>query len=125
LMQLLAANGLSDRVSFLQMNVFGRTMALAHKGTSGRDHLGNHHCSVMIGRGLKGSVIGGVAPLNGDYGALAIDSITGVGAASGDIPFAETFASVGKTLGAAVGVDSTYLDANIIGGKPVVAALAT
>ena len=125
LMNLLATNGLSDRVSFLQMNVFGRTMAVAHKGTSGRDHLGNHHCSVMIGKGLKGSVVGGVTPMNGDYGALAIDAATGSGVSVGDVPFGETFAAVGKTLGAAVGVDSTYLNANINGGKVVTGALAT
>ena len=41
----------------------------------------------------------------------------------GDIPFAETLAAMGKTLGAAVGVPRETLDRHILGGKVVTGAL--
>jgi len=42
----------------------------------------------------------------------------------GDIPYEQTLASVGKTLGKAVGVAQADLDAQITMGKVVTAALA-
>jgi hypothetical protein len=125
LMQALASAGLQDRVTFVSLNVFGRTMSILHKGRGGRDHLANHHCTVMIGKPIRGSVIGGVAPKADDFGALPIDSKTGRGDAGGDISFDETLASVGKTIGVAVGVDPAVLDAPITAGRAVSAALAT
>lgn len=122
LMQKLSELGLQDQVTFAAMNVFGRT--LAKKGTKGRDHLANHHATVMIGKGLKGSVVGGLMPKAGDYAAMPIVSATGVGDLGGDIPFEETLGAVGKTLGTAIGVDPVALDENILVGKPVKAALA-
>jgi hypothetical protein len=128
IVQLLAAlksAGLQDKVTFASMNVFGRTMAVAHKGQNGRDHLANHHCTVMIGKAIKSSVIGGVQPMAGDYGAMPIDSASGKGVASGgDVKFEETLGSVGKTLGKAVGVDPAVLDDQITLGKAIPAALA-
>jgi hypothetical protein len=122
LMQKLTELGLQDRVTFAAMNVFGRT--LAKKGTKGRDHLANHHASVLIGKGFRGSVIGGLAPKAGDYAALPIVSATGAGDPSGDIPFEETLAAMGKTLGTALGIGSVALNENITLSKPVKAALA-
>jgi hypothetical protein len=122
LMQKLAELGLQDQVTFAAMNVFGRT--LAKKGTKGRDHLANHHATVMIGKGIKGSVVGGLVPKSGDYAAMPIVSATGAGDLSGDIPFEETLGAVGKTLGTALGIGAPALDENILVGKPVKAALA-
>lgn len=119
----LASADLDSKVSFMATNVFGRT--LSTKGTTGRDHQANHHCTVMIGSALKGGVVGGVTAMANDFGAMAIDSQTGAAVRSGDIPFLETFAAVGKTFGAAVGVPSTFLDENITGGKVVQGALKT
>lgn len=125
LMQALAAAGLQDRVTFVAMNVFGRTMSLAHKQRTGRDHLANHHCTIMIGKGIRGSVIGGIAPKAGDYGALPINSTTGKGDAGGDVAFEDTLGSVGKTLGIAVGVKPAVLEDQITQGKAIAPALAT
>jgi hypothetical protein len=121
LMQKLAEMGLQDRVTFAAMNVFGRT--LAKKGTKGRDHLANHHVTVMIGKGIRPGVIGGLAPKAGDYGALPIVSATGRGDAAGDIPFEATLGAMGKTLGLALGVAPATLDQNILIGAPIKAAL--
>jgi hypothetical protein len=122
LMQKLAELGLQDQVTFAAMNVFGRT--LAKKGTKGRDHLANHHATVMIGKGFKGSVIGGLMPKAGDYAAMPIVSSSGAGDMAGDIPFEATLGAVGKTLGTAIGISQPALDENILVGKPVAAALA-
>ena len=124
LMAALKSAGMQDKVTFASMNVFGRTMAVAHKGQQGRDHLANHHCTLMIGKGIRGSVIGGVQPMAGDYGAMPIDSSSGLGNAGGDIKFEDTLGSVGKTLGRAVGVDPAVLDDQITQGKAIGPALA-
>jgi uncharacterized protein (DUF1501 family) len=122
LMTKLAELGLQDNVTFAAMNVFGRT--LAKKGTKGRDHLANHHATVLIGKGFKGGVVGGLVPKAGDYSALPIMSATGKGDMGGDITFDATLASMGKTLGRALGVSPAALDENILMGKPVTSALA-
>ena len=114
--------GIQDQVTFAAMNVFGRT--LKKKGTTGRDHWSSHHCTVMIGPGIRGGVVGGVKPMSGDYGALAIDSRTGEGRDGADISFNDTLGAVGKTLGTALGVSAAALDENISTGKVVSAALA-
>jgi hypothetical protein len=122
LFQKLTDLGLQDRVTFAAMNVFGRT--LSKKGTTGRDHLANHHTTVMFGKAIKPSVIGGLEPKAGDYAAQAIVSATGAGSDSGDIPFEETLGALAKTLGTAIGVSPAALDENILLGKAVPAALA-
>jgi hypothetical protein len=122
LMGELSENALQDRVSFALWNVFGRT--LVKKGLAGRDHWGSHHVSLMIGKGFQPGVIGGVTPQAGDYAALPIDSATGRGMAQGaDIPFNDTLAALGKTLGAGLGLSEAMLDASIGSGKVVRAAL--
>ncbi len=104
------------------LNVFGRT--LKKKGSTGRDHNSGHHVMVLMGDGIKGGVVGGITPNddNSDYIASSIDSTTGE--KNGDIPFEETLASAGKTLGAALGVPSDRLDQMIDGGKVVSSILA-
>lgn len=104
------------------LNVFGRD--LARKGRQGRDHNGRHHCAVLIGEGLRSGVVGGIEPTGRDYQAQAIDSGTGRASASGDIPHEETFQSMAKTLGVALGVPRTRLDETITGGKVIESALA-
>ena len=120
----LNAAGLQDRVTFAMMNVFGRTLSAA-RYTNGRDHQGDHHVTVLIGKPFKGSVVGGLEPTNSDYRALSIDSASGAGIAggTGDIPFSDTLASVGKTLAAGSGVDRGFVDQDIRRGKVVAGAL--
>lgn len=125
LWSLLVANGIQDRVSFLSFNVFGRTMQ-APKNLNGRAHNGNHHVAVMFGAPFRGSVIGGVEPVDRDYGAMSIDSSSGHGVrgGGGDIALGESLQSMALTFGTGVGVDGAFLAANIRGGKRVGAALA-
>jgi hypothetical protein len=115
----LQAAGLEDRVTFAAYNVFGRT--LKKKGIEGRDHWGSHHATVMIGKNIKPGVVGGLEPKANDYYATGIDAKTG--GKGGDIPFAETLSAMGKTLGAAAGLQPAALDRAIAGGKVVTGAL--
>src|SRR5207302_503289 len=121
--------GLQDRVTFAAMNVFGRTLTNRHRPEAnrlqGRDHYASHHCTVLIGKGVKGGVYGGVGVrmANADVSALPINSVTGRGDLSGDISFEDSLAAVGKTIGAAVGVDPAVLDDQITTAKPIRAAL--
>jgi hypothetical protein len=121
----LGAAGLTDQVTFANLNVFGRTLAVANRGITGRDHLANHHVTMIVGKNVRPSVIGGVVPLKGsnEYTAVAIDSTSGAGGPSGDIAVTDTLASVGKTLAAAVGVDPSVTDDLITGGTRIGAAL--
>ena len=111
--------GLADQVTFAMYNVFGRT--LKKNGVAGRDHWGSHHATLMMGKNVRAGVIGGLEPKNNDYYATAIDSKTG--RSGGDIPFAETLSAMGKTLGAAVGIQAGVMDKYIAGGKVVQGAL--
>ncbi len=123
--QAIADAGLGDQVTFAMTNVFGRTM-IASQSVNGRQHNESHHVSVLIGPGIKGSVVGGVAqPAAGkEYAAQPIVAATGQGSASGDIPFAATFGAMGKTLAAAAGIAADTIEKNVLTGKVVGAALA-
>ena len=121
LMSQLSSAGLSDQVTFMSLNVFGRT--LGPSNTDGRQHNPNHQVSITIGKPFKGGVIGAVGQVAGDYGALPINSTTGAGGPGGDIEAGSTLASFGKTSLAAVGVDSATIDSLIATGKVVPAAL--
>ena len=122
LMAQLSSLGLADQVSFLSLNVFGRTLGPAN--TDGRQHNGNHQVSIAIGKPFAGGVIGGVAPVAGDYGALSIDSKSGRGVAGGDIAAVDTLASFGKTALAAVGIDAGTIGTTITSGQVIAGALA-
>ncbi|MEL6190268.1 MAG: hypothetical protein AAFU79_37070, partial [Myxococcota bacterium] len=100
------------------INVFGRT--LRKKGIQGRDHNRAHHVTVMFGDAFRGQVVGGIERVGKDYGATSIDAQTG--AARGNIPFEETFASMAKTLGVAMGVPRSTMDARVKLGQVVEAA---
>lgn len=120
--------GLEDRVTIALQNVFGRTLSTtAHENNAnGRNHNANHHCTVLIGSNLKSAVVGGVRPQNNkfDYQATGFDSATGASNDGGDVPFEDTFGSVAKTFGRAVGVDAAVLEEQITKGKVIPAALA-
>lgn len=127
----LDALGLRDSVTFAAMNVFGRTLSFKGTGTesAGRDHLANHHCTVLIGKGVKAGVVGGIEANGNDFKAMALSSATGLGvpaaqASSADIAFSDTLGALGKTLGASLGVPAQALEDNITQGKAVTAALA-
>jgi hypothetical protein len=122
LMQQLAAAGLSDKVTFMSLNVFGRTLGPGN--TDGRQHNENHQVSVTIGKPFLGGVIGGVAPAQKDYGALPIDSKTGKGSVTGDIPMVSTLASFGRTMLAAVGVAPAVITSDVTSGTIITPALA-
>ncbi|HVT08566.1 MAG TPA: DUF1501 domain-containing protein [Polyangia bacterium] len=122
LMQKLASAGLSDQVTFMSLNVFGRTLGPAN--TDGRQHNQNHQVSLTIGKPFKGGVIGGVAPVGSDYGATAIDSATGASSPTGDVPALQSLASFGQTVLAAVGAPDAARSANVKSGKVITAALA-
>ncbi|HEY2510345.1 MAG TPA: DUF1501 domain-containing protein [Polyangiaceae bacterium] len=123
LMSQLASAGLSDQVSLVTLNVFGRT--LGPSNTDGRQHNPNHQVSVTIGKPFRGGIIGGLAPVAGDYGATGIDSATGRSVASGaDVAAVNTLGAFGQTLLAAVGVDSGTISAQIAQGKVISGALA-
>ena len=122
LMQQLAAAGLSDQVTLMSLNVFGRTLGPGN--TDGRQHNQNHQVSVTIGKPFKGGVIGGVTPAGNDYGATAIDSATGASSATGDVPALQSLAAFGQTMLAAVGAPTVTVSANVTSGKVVTGALA-
>jgi len=123
LVNLLDQNGLSDKVTFASLNVFGRT--LLRKGTSGRDHWPRHAVSLLMGSRIRAGVVGGVVPYQDDYTSVGIDSGSGRAMdGGGDVPYEETLGAVGKTIGAAVGVAQPRLDEAITAGKALRAALA-
>jgi hypothetical protein len=122
LMQQLAAANLADSVTFASLNVFGRT--LGPSNTDGRQHNSNHQVSITIGKPFRGGVIGGVGPVQGDYGAMPIDSKTGLGSPSGDIDPVASLSSFGRTMLAAVGGDSSTIAAQINAGQVVGVALS-
>jgi Protein of unknown function (DUF1501) len=115
LMSQLQAAGLQDQVSFLTLNVFGRTLTTKN----GRNHNPNHQVSVAIGKPFRAGVIGGVAPVKTDFGATAIDSTTGASSGSGDVAAIDSLASFGKSVMAAVGIEQTVIDTAIPVGKVI------
>ena len=131
LMADLKSLSLQDKVTFATWNVFGRNLNGIAKVTSraGRDHYGNHAVTVMIGKNVAPSVIGGpVANSGGAYVASAIDSTTGAASASGDIAADSTHDAAARTLAAALGIPASVMASDFIssaGGKVVPSALTT
>jgi hypothetical protein len=131
LMADLKSLSLQDKVTFATWNVFGRNLNGIAKVTSraGRDHYGNHAVTVMIGKNVAPSVIGGpVANSGGAYVAAAIDSTTGAASASGDIVADSTHDAAARTLAAALGIPASVMASDFIasaGGKVVPSALTT
>jgi len=121
--------GLTDKVTFATINVFGRNLNGIAKtdGRTGRDHYGNHAVTVMIGKNVKPGVYGGVTTGSGAaYLASAIDSATGAPNPAGDIPVAQTHVAAVRTLGVALGIPEDQLNGSftaMAGGKAVRAAV--
>jgi len=119
LMAAITSAGLDGKVSFLSLNVFGRTMDVT-KYQDGRNHNQDHQCSIMIGKPFKSGVIGGVWPSNktllqgaADFGCMPIDSGSGKPSATGDVKPVETLSSWAKTVMTGVGVSSDQITASI------------
>jgi hypothetical protein len=131
LMANLKSLGLQDKVTFATWNVFGRNLNAIAKVTSraGRDHFGNHAVTVMIGKNVAPSVIGGpAASSSGAYVASAIDSSTGAASSTGDITADATHDAAARTLAAALGIPATVAANDFTtsaGGKVVAAALTS
>jgi len=122
LMQQLATAGLSDKVTLVSLNVFGRTIGPGN--TDGRQHNPNHQVSITIGQPFRGGVVGGVTPVAPDYGALPIDSKSGAGSTGGDIKALDTLAAFGQTVLAAIGADPTAITSPASTGTVITSALA-
>jgi len=116
---------LYDSTTIVFQGVFGRTLNAANRGgnANGRDHNATHHCSVLIGKNVRSSLIGGVTANGHDFRAQGIDSATGSASATGDVPYEATLAAVGKTVAAAVGVERAVIDDQITAGKVISPAL--
>ncbi len=123
LMTQLKAAGLTDQVTVMSLNVFGRTLSVADSA-DGRSHNPNHQVSFTIGKAFKPGVIGGVGPVDKDYGALPIDAKTGKASKSGDITAEGTLASYGQTMLAAMGIAQPEITKDITKGTVIAGALA-
>jgi hypothetical protein len=121
LMSQLQSAGLQDQVSFMSLNVFGRTIGPGN--TDGRQHNQNHQASLVIGSPFKSAVVGGVAPVGSDYGATTINSKTGAGGSGGDIQAVDTLSAFAMTMLSAVGADPTTLTSPGSTAKPVTSVL--
>jgi hypothetical protein len=121
LMTQLDAAGLSDQVTLMSLNVFGRTLGPGN--TDGRQHNQDHQVSFAIGKPFRSGVIGGVEPVGKDYGATAVDSKTGLGVTDGDISATDTLPAFGQTMMAAAGIEPSVVAAQISLGKVISAAL--
>jgi hypothetical protein len=117
LMSKLKTYGLEDKVTFATLNVFGRTF----DSLNGRGHNASHSVALMIGKGFKGSVVGGIVP--GGH-AADIDPKTGAAAEGGDVPASQSLASVAKTLGAGLGLTDAQLNDQITSGTTLRSVLA-
>lgn len=118
----LKSNGLEDKVTFASFDVFGRNFKVGD--LHGRDHWSAHATTLLVGKNVRGGLVGGTVARGGDYSATGIDSATGAGVVDGgDIKFEETLAAVGKTIGAAIGITPETLDTEVSGGRIIRAAL--
>ena len=128
-MNALASLSLTDKVTFATLNVFGRNLnnTSTSMSRSGRDHYGNHCVTVMIGKNVAPSVIGGLTlDSTGSCEASGIDSSTGAADPSGDISADNSHDAAARTLGAALGIPASVMNADFIstaGGAVVPAAV--
>ena len=101
---------MSDAVTIISLNVFGRTLEYQTTNGDGRQHNLNHHVSFVIGKPFKGGVYGAVTQLTGnnDFGCLNMNASTRAGTTStgaGVVDAVDTFAAWGMTVATGVGVD--------------------
>jgi hypothetical protein len=130
-MNALSSLSLTDKVTFATLNVFGRNLnnTSTSMSRSGRDHYGNHCVTVMIGKNVAPSVIGGLAlDSTGSCEATGIDSSSGAPDPSGDITADMSHDACARTLGAALGIPASVMNNDFIstaGGAVVPAAVVT
>ena len=120
LMDALGMLGLSDKVTFATMNVFGRNLNAISKveARTGRDHYGNHSVMVLIGKNVAPGVIGGVMMgKGGAYGASDIDSASGAATPGADIAVADSQLAAARTLGAALGIPESLVSGDLTSGS--------
>lgn len=119
----LKSAGLEERVTFVNFGVFGRNFRA--KALQGREHWGNHHTTLIIGRNVRAGIAGGIEATREDYQATSIDSVSGQGVPNdgGDVKFGDTLAAAGKTIGVAVGIKAMTMNQEVSGGKVIAGAL--
>ncbi|MET0792574.1 MAG: DUF1501 domain-containing protein [Polyangiaceae bacterium] len=117
LMTKLTSYGLQDKVTFATLNVFGRTF----ETQNGRGHNASHSVALMIGKPFKGGVVGGIVP--GGH-AADIDSASGAALDGGDVPVANSLASVAKTLGVGIGLSDAQVSDQITSGSVIRSVIA-
>ncbi len=103
-----------DIVTLMTLNVFGRTFVVnapTTLATSGRNHNFNYQGSLVIGKGFKGGVVGGLSAVpffnQFDYGAASIDPTTGQ--PGGSIVPEDTMCAFAQTMLAGVGGDPSVI----------------
>jgi Protein of unknown function (DUF1501) len=125
----LASLSLTDTATFATMNVFGRDLSGTSKVTAlgGRDHFGNHAVMVMIGKNVAPGITGGTGVITGSvYGATGINATTGASMPTGgDVAQNDTGVSAAKTLGAALGIDQSVLNADFVDNGKIRAVQST
>jgi hypothetical protein len=102
---------LTDQVSFMTLNVFGRTIGPVN--TDGRQHNPNHQVSVTIGKNFVAGIQGDIDIVGSDYGAID----------SGEIVAATSLAQYGQTVLKGCGVSDSVLSTAMRTGSPVQSAL--
>ncbi len=117
LMSKLKTYDLQDKVTFATLNVFGRQF----NEVNGRGHNAAHSVSLMIGKGFKGGVVGGIVP---GGRAANIDPATGAAVEGGELLATDSLASVAKTLGRGLGLTDAQLDDQITSGVAVQSVIA-
>jgi hypothetical protein len=117
LMSKLKTYDLQDKVTFATLNVFGRQF----NEMNGRGHNASHSVSLMIGKGFKGGVVGGIVP---GGRAADIDPATGQAMEGGELLAADSLASVAKTLGRGLGMTDAQLDDQITSGVAIQSVIA-
>ncbi len=113
----LVAADMQDRVTFANLDVFGRK--LLRNSSGGRDHNRDHHTMLMFGPGIAPGVVGGLEPSRNNNGSIRDFKATAIG----DIPFDQTLESAGKTLAKAVGIAEDRINTRILGGQVVSSAI--
>ncbi len=122
LVQTIDGYNMTDQVTFMSLNVFGRQLAASF--TDGRGHNPLHQVSITVGTQFKSMVVGGIQAIGSDFGCASIDPNSGKGLPSGGISTTDTLTSYGKTILASVGVPDASINTLINGGQVITGALA-
>ena len=114
---------MKDMVTLMTLNVFGRTFAVNSPttlATSGRNHNFQYQGSLVIGKGFKGGVVGGIAPVpffaQSDYGAASIDPVHAT--PGGSIAPQDTACAFAQTMLQGVGGDPSVIVVGSTGSGP-------